>query len=58
MKSCLSFLKQLAVLVGFLPLLTMAAERPNIVVFISDDHTWRDSSVYGANEGHQNAAHG
>ncbi len=22
--------------------------RPNIVVFLSDDHTWRDSSVYGS----------
>ncbi len=24
------------------------AARPNIVVFLSDDHTWRDSSVYGS----------
>lgn len=23
-------------------------KRPNIVVFLSDDHTWRDSSVYGS----------
>ena len=23
-------------------------ERPNIVVFLSDDHTWRDSSIYGS----------
>jgi N-sulfoglucosamine sulfohydrolase len=50
MKSCLSFLKQWTVLVGLLPFLTTAAERPNIVVFISDDHTWRDSSVYGAKD--------
>ncbi len=27
-----------------------AAERPDIVVFLSDDHTWRDSSVYGSDE--------
>lgn len=26
------------------------AERPNIVVFLSDDHTWRDSSLYGSTE--------
>lgn len=26
------------------------AERPDIVVFLSDDHTWRDSSVYGSKE--------
>ena len=25
-----------------------APARPDIVVFLSDDHTWRDSSVYGA----------
>ncbi len=25
-----------------------AVQRPNIVVFLSDDHTWRDSSVYGS----------
>ncbi len=24
------------------------ATRPNMVVFLSDDHTWRDSSVYGS----------
>ncbi len=24
--------------------------RPNIVVFLSDDHTWRDSSLYGSTE--------
>ncbi len=24
------------------------AARPNMVVFLSDDHTWRDSSVYGS----------
>lgn len=27
-----------------------AAPRPDIVVFLSDDHTWRDSSVYGSTE--------
>jgi arylsulfatase A-like enzyme len=27
-----------------------AAERPHLVVFLSDDHTWRDSSVYGSAE--------
>jgi len=25
-----------------------AVERPDLVVFLSDDHTWRDSSVYGS----------
>lgn len=25
-----------------------SASMPNIVVFLSDDHTWRDSSVYGS----------
>lgn len=25
-------------------------ERPNIVIFLSDDHTWRDSSPYGSTE--------
>jgi hypothetical protein len=25
-----------------------AAENPDMVVFLSDDHTWRDSSVYGS----------
>lgn len=25
-----------------------AADRPDLVVFLSDDHTWRDSSVYGS----------
>ncbi len=30
---------------------TVAAQtRPNIVVFLSDDHTWRDSSVYGSSD--------
>jgi len=24
------------------------ADRPDLVVFLSDDHTWRDSSVYGS----------
>ncbi|MEZ6086904.1 MAG: sulfatase-like hydrolase/transferase [Pirellulaceae bacterium] len=24
------------------------AARPNMVIFLSDDHTWRDSSVYGS----------
>jgi hypothetical protein len=28
----------------------LAASRPDIVVFLSDDHTWRDSSVYGSAE--------
>ncbi|MCB1202772.1 MAG: sulfatase-like hydrolase/transferase, partial [Verrucomicrobiae bacterium] len=27
-----------------------AEERPDIVVFLSDDHTWRDSSVYGSKD--------
>ena len=27
-----------------------AAERPNLVVFLSDDHTWRDSTVYGSTD--------
>ena len=27
-----------------------AGPRPHIVVFLSDDHTWRDSSVYGSAE--------
>lgn len=31
-----------------LPLSTPAADRPDLVVFLSDDHTWRDSSVYGS----------
>ncbi len=25
-----------------------ASSRPNMVLFLSDDHTWRDSSVYGS----------
>lgn len=25
-----------------------AADKPDMVVFLSDDHTWRDSSVYGS----------
>jgi arylsulfatase A-like enzyme len=28
----------------------VGAEKPNLVVFLSDDHTWRDSSVYGSKE--------
>jgi arylsulfatase A-like enzyme len=31
-----------------LPLRVHASERPDLVVFLSDDHTWRDSSVYGS----------
>ncbi|MBL9159174.1 MAG: sulfatase-like hydrolase/transferase [Verrucomicrobiales bacterium] len=31
-----------------LPLGLGAADRPDLVVFLSDDHTWRDSSVYGS----------
>lgn len=31
-----------------LPLSASAADRPDLVVFLSDDHTWRDSSVYGS----------
>jgi hypothetical protein len=31
-------------------LVVQAAEKPNIVVFLSDDHTWRDSSIYGSTE--------
>lgn len=30
--------------------LTAYAERPDLVVFLSDDHTWRDSSVYGSSD--------
>lgn len=26
----------------------VAQQRPDIVIFLSDDHTWRDSSVYGS----------
>lgn len=32
------------------PATSLAATPPNIVVFISDDHTLRDSSVYGAKD--------
>ncbi|MCB9891744.1 MAG: sulfatase-like hydrolase/transferase [Planctomycetes bacterium] len=31
-------------------LMGRAAAQPDIVVFLSDDHTWRDSSVYGSEE--------
>lgn len=31
-----------------LPFALGAADRPDLVVFLSDDHTWRDSSVYGS----------
>lgn len=31
-----------------LPLGLGAADRPDLVVFLSDDHTWRDSSAYGS----------
>lgn len=38
-----------AVFVLVLAILSPAhAERPDLVVFLSDDHTWRDSSVYGS----------
>ncbi len=30
--------------------LAARAAKPNIVVFLSDDHTWRDSSLYGSTE--------
>lgn len=33
-----------------LPPLDPNVKRPNIVVFLSDDHTWRDSSVYGSTD--------
>ncbi|MDF1852435.1 MAG: sulfatase-like hydrolase/transferase [Verrucomicrobiales bacterium] len=35
---------------GPVPVGARAADRPDIVVFLSDDHTWRDSSVYGSTE--------
>jgi len=37
-------------LLFFLSVFTFAAraERPDLVIFLSDDHTWRDSSVYGS----------
>ena len=50
-------LRRLLVLVGFVMVLSQAGSlcygdeppaRPNMVVFLSDDHTWRDSSVYGS----------
>ena len=28
--------------------IAMATERPNILVFLADDHGWADSSVYGS----------
>lgn len=37
-------------LLAWLPVAGAAAELPNIVVYISDDHTLRDSSVYGAKD--------
>lgn len=36
----------LAILIVLVPFLAPAADRPDIVVFLSDDHTLRDSSVY------------
>jgi uncharacterized sulfatase len=33
-----------------IPLSSAAADRPDLVVFLSDDHTWRDSSVYGSSD--------
>ncbi|MBL9152161.1 MAG: sulfatase-like hydrolase/transferase [Verrucomicrobiales bacterium] len=36
------------ILLVFLPAATPASERPDLVVFLSDDHTLRDSSVYGS----------
>ncbi|MEX1049282.1 MAG: hypothetical protein WED15_07120 [Akkermansiaceae bacterium] len=37
-------------LLFILSVLTVAAraEQPDLVIFLSDDHTWRDSSVYGS----------
>ncbi|MDF1812994.1 MAG: sulfatase-like hydrolase/transferase [Verrucomicrobiales bacterium] len=29
---------------------TVAEDRPDMVIFLSDDHTWRDCSVYGSTE--------
>jgi arylsulfatase A-like enzyme len=37
-------------LLAFLPFAAAAASPPNIVVYISDDHTLRDSSVYGSRD--------
>jgi N-sulfoglucosamine sulfohydrolase len=37
-------------IVALLPIAVTAAELPNFVVYISDDHTLRDSSVYGSKD--------
>ncbi len=39
---------RLLLLSVFVALASQAAERPDLVIFLSDDHTWRDSSVYGS----------
>lgn len=38
----------LATVLGCLPSGQAAGDRPDMVIFLSDDHTWRDSSVYGS----------
>jgi N-sulfoglucosamine sulfohydrolase len=51
MKNITTILLLLAAFIGNLPkLLAATMSRPNIVVFISDDHTLRDSSVYGSTD--------
>jgi uncharacterized sulfatase len=35
-------------LLALVSLSAPAADHPDLVVFLSDDHTWRDSSVYGS----------
>ncbi len=42
------FKSSLIVLLTLVAFGVFANERPDIVVFLSDDHTWRDSSVYGS----------
>lgn len=42
-------MKSVALLIFFFALsFAASAEQPDLVIFLSDDHTWRDSSVYGS----------
>lgn len=43
-----SLLRYLSVVLFGLSFSAAAADGPNMVIFLSDDHTWRDSSVYGS----------
>lgn len=43
-----SFLWLLTIAGDFSAPLHAETSRPNLVIFLSDDHTWRDSSVYGS----------